>query len=125
MNKIYEGQEVYYQYIGHRPSDRREPEATVVTKVGRKWFEVERVKHERYSIETLKNDSKGYSTSSRIILSLLDYRNEQEYALLLSTIRKEFDFYNSRKFTLEQLRQIAKVLNNEQNDKRSIATEAK
>jgi hypothetical protein len=112
MNQIKEGQEVYYEHFGYRQKEREnEPVATTVTKVGRKWFEVECAKYQRFSIETLRNDSKGYSSSSRIILSLLDYRNEKEYEYLTNTISDFFRIWRTNKPTLEQLRQIAQVLN--------------
>ena len=125
MNQIKEGQEVYYLYYGHRYKGKEsEPVATTVTKVGRKWFEVECAKWDRFSIEDLKNDGKGYSSSSRIILSLWDYRNEQEYNKLKDKISEYFRVGLSNKATLEQLRQVAKVLNIGQEVKECDASKA-
>jgi len=115
MNKIYEGQEVYYLYFGHGQQEAAELIATTVTKVGRKWFEVAEINNTRFSIETLKNDAGQYSSSSRIILSLVDYINEQEKNRLYDKIAKRFDFYSKKDVTLEQLRKIYKVLNSDQN----------
>jgi len=112
MNKIYEGQEVYYHYFGHSwRNNSGEPIATTVTKVGRKWFEVDANKRTRFSIDTLQNDGGQYSSSSRIILSLVDYRNEQEKQCLYIEIKKYFDSYSRKEVTLEHLRKISKILN--------------
>ena len=124
MKNIYKGQEVYYQYIGHRVNGKgNEPELTTVTKVGRKWFEVEAVKNTRFDLQTLQNDGKGYSSSSRVILSLVDYRNEREQSRLNELISEYFRTFSRKSITLEQLREIAKVLNIEPNPERSVATE--
>jgi hypothetical protein len=113
MNQIKEGQEVYYLYYGHRlKKSENDLIATTVTKVGRKWFEVDYAKGQRFSIEDLKNDGKGYSSSSRIILSLWDYKNQKEYSRLMDRVTHYFRNYG--KPTLEQIRQVAQVLNIEQ-----------
>ncbi len=122
MNEIKEGQEVYFLYIGHRRNEKHEPIATTVTKVGRKWFEIADAAYTRFSIETLQNDGKGFSPSSRVILSLSDYINEQEQVRLYDLVAEYFKGYSRKSIPLEKLRKIYAVLNSEQNPERSVAT---
>jgi hypothetical protein len=88
--------------------------AATVTKSGTKYFYVND-REEGYSHETLEFKNKTY-TNHRIQL----YRTEQEildereYWESLQFIRRYFDNYSKVPLTLEQLRTIKKIIDNEQ-----------
>jgi hypothetical protein len=117
------GQKVFYLHIGYRRNERNDSqlyEATV-SKIGRKWFEVEELSFTRFSLEDLRNDGKGFTSSYRIVLSKEDFELEQEHYKLRGKV-EDFFRYGANKATLQQLKDIAKVLNIEPTVQASVAS---
>lgn len=96
------GQKVWVYSGMYRKSTITE---TVVTKVGKKYFEVDKFRN-RYYIETLIEDAGQYTATSRVYLSLQDYEDEKE----LNYLADKFRGFQFRTLSLEQLRQINKII---------------
>jgi hypothetical protein len=99
------GQKVYL-YGGFRFG--KELTETVITEIGRKYFKVESPP-ERFYIDTLQHDGGQYISRYRAFLSKQDFDDYIEHGQLANKLRsKQFD-----SLSLEQLRQIHKIINNE------------
>lgn len=101
------GQTVWYYTGSVRVADSCLKE-TKITKVGRKWFEVECGYGNRFSIETLRVDSQ-YTTGVRIYLSDKEYYDEAERNKLSSRFQEIFQYNNN--LSLEKLRAINQIIN--------------
>lgn len=88
------------------------PYQTRITKIGRKYFEVEQPYGNpiKYEIETLV-ESGDTSYRNRIYLREQDILDEKEFNSLSKTIRDGIDRYGKLPFTLDQLRRINNILN--------------
>jgi hypothetical protein len=110
-DKIKVGQTVWVVKPQHRGSATIEE--GVVYKCGTKYFFTG---SERWGIKfdykTLREVTE-YSYAARVYLAKEEYDNEQEYLELYHKIRKEFDGYRTSRLTLQQLREINKIISNE------------
>ena len=105
--QIQVGQTVYLEptaYAAHRNKDIVE---TVVTKVGRKYFEVKN-RRERFNLEKMCEIT-CYTPSWHIYLSKKEIEDKNEKETLISRLRKLFQNYNNINLSLEQLREIQKI----------------
>jgi len=96
------GQQVWVYEGSYRKSKIKE---AVVTKVGKKYFEVDKFRG-RFFIESLLEDAGQYTATSRVYLSLKDYEDEREISYLAGKLRD----FNFKGLSLEQLRQINKTI---------------
>lgn len=79
---------------------------TFVTKVGKKYFEVDRFFSRRFFIDTLKHDGKGYSSAYTVYLDKESYLEKKEISQLSEKIRKEISMYGNIKQPVEILRAV-------------------
>ena len=88
----------------------KEIETHIVSKVGRKYFELEGMYNARFFIKTLSQDGGQYCSDHQCYLSLKEIEDEREASSLYSKIRLIFN-ENSNTITLEKLKQISDILN--------------
>jgi len=104
--KIKVGQKVYIKTYGNarrRLGDKILDD--VITKVGRKYFEVENLFRIRFFIKTMLNDGNGYACDYHCYLNRKEIEDEQEYSKLGSKFRDIFQ-HSKLPLTLSQLREI-------------------
>jgi len=81
---------------------------TTVTKLGRKYFEVDALPRTKFEIETMRETD--YSTDYIAYESKVVIEEELEKIALETEIRKAFDRYGKTPYTVDQLRRINAVL---------------
>lgn len=110
-NNIREGQVLYKETYGRYITTRIE--TVTVSKIGRKYFYLLEDDSHPINKETLKYEDKNYSQHDfqlyRTEKEILDRREKSE---LFESLRKAFDWSSkSTNYTLEQLREVFKILN--------------
>lgn len=88
----------------------KEPYEATVSKVGRKYFELEDGFREKYDLENGRQvlDS---SYVKKVYLTFQEITDKHERDKLYSTLRAKFSDYGTPKYSLEQLRKVAEILN--------------
>jgi hypothetical protein len=107
--KLEVGQTVYITETHVRYGVNNDPKPCTITKIGKKYFETSDSWRGRFSIDSLLHDGKGYSPRYIVWLSLQDYKYEAVRDRLFKEISNHFHYSN--KCTLQQLRDIAAILN--------------
>lgn len=89
--------------------------SATVTKSGTKYFYVDNDNRQGYAHDTLKHTCDNYSQYNiQLYKTEQQILDERDFSVLLTYIRRYFDVYGSPKLTLEQLRTIKKIIDNEQ-----------
>jgi len=114
MEKPKVGDKLWLVDCGNRArSDSGESRECEVIKVGRKYFTVEyggRYRHEvQFVIETRLEHTK-YCKNYLLCDSRQDHENETEHHAWIGLFRESFAYYGRNNFTLDQLRDAAKIL---------------
>lgn len=106
------GQKIYLKPIGNAARYGKDIVETVVTKVGRKYFEVS-YPCNRIEIESMKDDNGQYISSYVAYLSLQDIEDEKEYYRIHAEIKDNFSGMSySKQFSLDQLQRILNIIKN-------------
>lgn len=108
--KIEVGQTVYVEGIQRRTQTVNLRKA-IVSKVGRKYFELDGYYRDRFNIDTLLHDGGDYSPSYKVWLNESDYSNHIHEVKL----RRELPDM-LRKASYKQLVKINSILNTPSND---------
>ena len=109
MNKLTVGQTIFYQGgLGRSRSDK-ELKETVITKVGRKYFELESLYRCKFDINTLDEVSE-FSSSIKLYLSKEAYDDEVKSNKLIRDIRDKLGSYGSTNIPLFKLEMIMNIL---------------
>ena len=83
-----------------------------ITKIGNKYFECKDKWRSKFEIETLKNHDPIYSQHRfQLYTNKQDILDKKEHHLLIDKIRTFMKPYGYVDITLEQLREIAKIIN--------------
>lgn len=111
MKDLKLGQKVWIRYNGGDTRRSREVREGIITKVGRKYFEVNNNDWTggKFDIKTMVEavDSNYRDTA---YLSLDEIEKEIEYGKLSSEIRNAFSAYSKLNFSIEQLRAIKEII---------------
>ena len=108
--KIQVGQKLWLVPAHYYSKDSREPQEEIVSKVGRKYFELQEQPKRKYSIETLQEEIDS-SYKGQCYLSLQEILEKREREALINKVKQIFGSYgNPKEITLEQMRKIAEVL---------------
>ena len=89
---------------------KSEPVEAIITKVGKKYFELDDNSREKFDINTLQQVN-DINYKSKIYLSFQNILDEKEHLKLSGALRTDFGNYGSLKYSLEQLRKIAEIVN--------------
>ncbi len=92
-----------YAHDGRKHSSLTNKE---VTSVGRKYFQIGR---DKFSLEDL-SEVKNYGYPDQVYLTQQERLDEEEADRLEGKIRQSFPSYGGPKFTLDQLRRIAAII---------------
>ena len=85
---------------------------TVITSVGRVYFNLECLHSEKFLKETLMHHNPNYSARYRVYLSEAEYADELESQEIHRMLRKSFDGFTPR-LSLETLRKIKSIVEGE------------
>jgi hypothetical protein len=97
-------------YVGMKLYNWDEKEFTV-KKIARKYFEVEETWH-KIEIATLKYTNPDYMQANyQLYRDKNEILHTKERRKLIDQLRKAFSYYGDIDYTLEQLRQVAEILN--------------
>ncbi|MFQ3543547.1 hypothetical protein Q7A53_05630 [Halobacillus rhizosphaerae] len=107
------GMKLYLQPTGNMARRTKEVKEVTVSKVGRKYFEVEELWRDKFAIDDLR-DVTEYSNDWQGYFSLQELEDDEEYEELLSDLRIYFGSIgrnrNSTNLSLDQLRQIKEMI---------------
>jgi hypothetical protein len=103
--KIEVGMTVYLKPIGNAARRGTAIIETTVTKVGRKYFEVEQSWTGRFFIETMYQDGRGYISDYHAYLSVKEIEDDARVVALERHFRALFDFSGSG-LSLEKLEKM-------------------
>jgi hypothetical protein len=122
-SKIEIGQTVYLKPLNNAARRSSEIIESVVTKVGKKYFNVSPEYLRRFSLDTMLQDCGNWTAEYKAYLSKQEILDEREKYELYDYLRKTyFDMYSRKNIKLETLRAIREVLNKEQGDAVSDTT---
>lgn len=109
MNKkIQIGQTVYLEPGINKSRYNKDIIETTVTKVGNKYFQLENNSRKKYEIDTLKEVSE-YCADYYVYLTRQEIEDKNEREKLTSYLRQMFGAYGRVDLTLDQLRRIKKI----------------
>ncbi|MFB5759023.1 beta barrel domain-containing protein [Paenibacillus medicaginis] len=107
------GETVYLKAVGNNARHRKEVyiKEDVITKVGRKYFEVG-ADHRplKFQIDGLKQETGGYTADWKLYFSMQEILDEEEFQRISREIENIFRSYDKVKLTLDQLRRIKTII---------------
>ena len=105
--KLEIGQKVYLKPMGWRSTN--ELEEDYVAKIGSKYFYLINHQFYKFSLEKMTNDN--HNPDYKVYASAQEIEDEKEFEILLSEIRKFFDWSGDyKKLSLDQLKRIKAII---------------
>lgn len=104
------GDIIYFEPCGNAARYDKSIIHTRVSKVGRKYFEVNELKWNRFLIETLVHDGGDYEPNYYGYHSLKEIEDKKEAVRLNSEIRECFSGYGQSRYSLNQLKSIIEII---------------
>ena len=104
------GQKIYLKPIGNQARYSKEIKETIISKIGRKYFEVEDSGYGRFFIDTMNQDCGQYVSGYTCYLSLQEIEHEKEAKILSEKIKKVFSGF-SPDLPLDKLKKIERIIN--------------
>lgn len=108
---LFVGQIIYYKIISDRRGDDTSLKETKITKIGRKYFEIEEKWVGKFFKDSLIHDAGQYSPGYEIYLSKEDYENEIEANKIYLQLKKVFSGYGKTTMELSKLKAILSIVN--------------
>jgi len=107
------GQKIYLKPIGNNARyGNQEVRECTISKIGRKYFELEEKGYGRFFIESMAQDCGQYISGYQAYLSIQDIEDEEEAKKLYSEIKKAFSGF-STSLSLSELKEISRIINHE------------
>lgn len=110
--KIKIGQTIYIKSSSNYKEGQRDIKIATISKIGSKYFQImESYKgYNEFSLETgLMKTNTNYRYKA--YLTIKEIEDLEEHLILSRKIKREFDSFGNSKYSLEQLREIAKIIN--------------
>src|SRR5687768_12823963 len=98
------GQTVYLRPQNNAARRSSEIKEAVITKVGRKYFEVEPKWYGRFKVDTMYQDAGHYTPDYQAYLSMEEIEEEKELSKLYDEVSKFFKGYGRPEITTEQIK---------------------
>jgi len=114
-HNLHVGQTLWLVLSSYYKGNAREPKEVVISKVGRKYFELEGRRLEKYNIDNLREEIDS-SYKNQCYLSFQEILDKKEIQKLTDEIRKFLQPYGELDLSLDQLRRISAIIseNNEE-----------
>ncbi len=112
MKELKVGQKIWIRYKGFDKWRKSDPSEVVITKIGRKYFEVateDGYRKGKYEIETML-ESVYSNYRNKAYLSLKEINDEDEKTKLSNKIKNKFNSYGELPFSLDQLKKIDEII---------------
>lgn len=106
------GQKIYVEPKGNASRRDSNIKECVVSKVGRKYFEVDGLHRIRFFIDTMEHDGGEYSSQYKAYESMQEILDIREANRLFDNIRTHFSGYTTN-LPLSKLKAIKNILDNE------------
>ena len=104
------GQKVYLEPIGNNARYSKEIKESRISKIGRKYFELEEKYYGRFFIESMSQDCGQYISGYNAYLSMQDIEDKKEAQKLFYEIKKVFSGF-STEIPLSKLKEIERIIN--------------
>ena len=109
------GQTIYLKPLGNQVRYSKDIIRAKITKIGRKYFSIitdfGTLDNIRFFKDTLIHDAGGYPASYKVYFSIQEIERKNEKNRLYSNIRKKFSDSYRCFLSLDQLRDIDKIIN--------------
>lgn len=102
------GQKIYLETRGITREEEKIQECTI-SKVGRKYFEVQEKPRERFEISTMEHDGKGWVSRYKCYISIKEIEDKNSAQKHFDYIRQQFSSYVNT-YPLEMLEEIVRIL---------------
>lgn len=103
------GQKVYVKYLDRGRYNPQDIQEATISKIGRKYFELNEFRHSRLYLDSFIEDGGQYSPRYKVYVSKQAIVDEEESDKLFKTISLRFGYFKNP-YTLEQLRKVADIL---------------
>jgi hypothetical protein len=110
MSKLTVGQKVFVEPIGNAARREKEIKEATITKIGNKYFELDKSWMGRFFIKHLSQDGKGFISDYQVWLSMDDYNAEEERIKTTAYLKEYFGQYGRAILNLDQLKRIKAVI---------------
>jgi len=104
------GQEIYIEPVNNAARYSKDIKKSKISKVGRKYFEIEGMNGIRFFKDNLTHDGKGYCSDYNCYYSQQEIDDKREHIEISNSIRKSFSFYD-KSIPLNKLREIRDIIN--------------
>ena len=101
------GQKIFLKSIGSRELEIIE---VAISKIGKKYFEVDKSYLGRYFLEDMLQDGRGYTARYKAYTNMEEIQKEERMRELGNKIYSFFRYGDTKRLTLEQLEQIQSMI---------------
>lgn len=102
-------QKIYLEPVGNATRRYGGVLETTISKVGRKYFEVNELPNHRFSVETLKHDGQGFNHQFNGYLTMQEIVDKKDGQKLFDEIKHHFSGHRNR-LSLDKLKEIKEIL---------------
>lgn len=104
------GQKVFIEPRNNAVRYSKEIKESKISKIGRKYFELEDKYFGRFYKDNLEQDAGNYTSNYKVYFSLQEIEDRKEAQALYDNLKKYFSGWNSS-LSLSQLKSIDKIIN--------------
>lgn len=103
------GQIIYLEPINNNARYSKEVEKCKISKIGRKYFELEKKQYGRFFIDSMTQDCGDYVSGYNAYFSLQEIEDKKEAQKIFSEIKKELNGFNTN-IPLIKLKEILQII---------------
>lgn len=103
------GQKVYLEPINNNARYSKEIKESRISKIGRKYFELEDKYYGRFFIESMRQDCGQYISGYNAYLSMQEIEDKKEAQKLFAEIKKVFSGFGTE-IPLSKLKEIERII---------------
>lgn len=104
------GQKIYLEPIGNNARYSKEIKESRISKIGRKYFELEEKYYGRFFIDSMSQDCGQYMSGYNAYLSIQEIEDKKEAQKIFTELKKVFSGF-STKIPLFKLKEIERIIN--------------
>lgn len=104
------GQKVYLEPIGNKARYSKEIKESRISKIGRKYFELEDKYYGRFFIDSMSQDGRQYISGYNAYLSMQEIEDKKEAQKIFGELKKVFSGFSTG-IPLSKLKEIEQIIN--------------